>query len=81
MTDFLRMDYINSLPQPLIARFCGGKEWWPIYDIGCDVPWVRIDVCGLLERREFSEVMEIKDGEGHLHDPETFWTDFEEDRT
>lgn len=33
-------------------------------------------MCGLLERREFCEVMEIKDGNGQLYDPERFWTDY-----
>jgi hypothetical protein len=28
MSDVLRMDYINSLPQPFLVRFCGDKDWW-----------------------------------------------------
>jgi hypothetical protein len=78
MSDLLRMDYINSLPQPFLARFCGDKQWWPVNDFEVQTALMRIDVCGLLDVKCFSEVMEIRDGNGVEHDPETFWTDWED---
>ena len=74
--DVLRMDYINSLPQPFLARFCGDKIWWPVHDFEVQTGLMRIDVCGLLQAKYFSEVMEIKDGEWRAHDPDSFWIDW-----
>lgn len=77
--DVLRMDYINSLPHPFIVRFCGDKDtWWPVNDFEVQTGLMRIDVCGLLQVKSFGEVMEIKDGNFCLHDPETFYSDWEE---
>ena len=73
--DKLRMDYINSLPQPFMARLCGGGTW-PIHDIEVQTALMRIDVCGKLEVKKFSEAMEITDAAGTVHDPDTFWTDY-----
>jgi hypothetical protein len=73
------MDYINSLPQPFFARFCGGKEWWPVHDFEVETGLMRIDVCGFLQAKYFAEVMEIKDGDLRPHDPGTFWTDWQGD--
>lgn len=75
--DVLRMDYINSLPQPFLVRFCGDKCWWPVNDFEVQTGLMRIDVCGLLEVKSFGEVAEIKDGNLCLHDPETFYSDWE----
>lgn len=76
--DRLRMDYINSLPQPFLARFCGDKEFWPVNDFEVQCAIMRIDVCGKLQVKSFGEVMEIIDGDGVTHDPETFWSDWED---
>lgn len=78
MSDRLRMDYINSLPQPFLARFCGDADFWPVNDFEVQTALMRIDVCGKLQVMRFSEVMEIKDGDLIAHDPETFWTDWED---
>lgn len=74
MADKLRMDYINSLPQPFIARLAGGVEW-PIYDIEVETALCRIDVVGRLQVIPFCEVMSITDYAGTRHDPEDFWVD------
>ena len=79
MTDALRMDHINSLPQPFLVELYGFKDWWwPVHDIGVDVPILRIDVMGKLEVRGFSEVKAIRDADGTEHDPDDWWTDAEE---
>ena len=76
MADTLRMDYINSLPQPFYVRFVGDKDWWwPVYDIGVDVAIIRIDVMGKLERRWFSDVDQIRDADGQCHDPDDWYTE------
>ena len=75
MTDLLRIDYINSLPQPFIAKFCGGDEW-PIYDIEVETGLLRIDVVGLLEVRHIGEVMYFIDEAGVKHDSDTFYCDY-----
>lgn len=74
LSDLLRLDYINSLPQPFIATFYGGSEW-PIHDIDVETGLLRIDVIGLLEVKRFSEIREIRDADGILHDPDTFYSD------
>ncbi|WP_311272207.1 MULTISPECIES: hypothetical protein [unclassified Rhizobium] len=76
MSDLLRMDYINSLPQPFLARFCGDKDFWPVNDFEVGTGLMRIDVCGLLDVKHFGEVMEIKDGNDVTHDPDTFYSDW-----
>ncbi len=79
MSDLLRMDYINSLPQPFLVRFCGDTWWWPVNDIAVDVGLIRIDVCGKLQAKSFSDVMEIEDANGGKHDPDDFYSDAEFD--
>lgn len=74
--DKLRMDYINSLPHPFLARFCGDTTFWPVNDFEVGTGLMRIDVCGKLQVKSFSEVMEIRDGEDRSHDPDTFYTDY-----
>jgi hypothetical protein len=73
MSDVLRMDYINGLPQPFLVRFCGDKEWWPVNDFAVETGLMRIDVVGKLQVKRFSEVMEIRDGDHKLHDPDDFY--------
>ena len=75
MTDVLRGDYINSLPQPFYVRTLGSDWWWPVHDIGIDVPWLRIDVCGKLQVMEFSDVAEIRDEAGDYHNPDDWWNE------
>lgn len=73
MSDLLRMDFINSLPQPFLARFCGDAIWWPVYDFEVGTGLMRIDVCGKLQVKAFGEVAEIIDGDSFRHDPNTFY--------
>lgn len=74
MSDLLRMDYINSLPQPFLARFCGDKtNWWPVNDFDVQTGLMRIDVCGKLQVKHFGEVAKIKDCNGDLYDPDLFY--------
>ncbi len=76
MGDALRMDYINSLPQPFIARLCGEKEaLWEVYDIGVDVGLCRILVGGMIQCVWFSEIMELIDADGVKHDPDDWWAE------
>ncbi len=78
MGDVLRMDHINSLPQPFIVRFYGDKDcWWPVNDFEVGTGLMRIDVCGKLEVKRFSEVAEILDGDSQPHDPDTFYNEDE----
>lgn len=78
MTDLLRMDYINSLPQPFMATFCGGDEW-QVYDIEVGTGLLRIDVCGMLEVKSMGEVINFTDADGTCHDPDTFYCDYEDE--
>ena len=77
MTDKLRMDYINSLPQPFLIRFAGDKYWWPVNDFEVQTGLLRIDVCGKLQVKSLGEAMEIQDGAGDIHDPDSFYNEEE----
>lgn len=77
MTDLLRMEYINSLPQPFIAKFCGGDEW-PVYDIDVETGLLRIDVVGKIQIMHIGEVMSFTDEGGDVHDVDTFYCDYGE---
>lgn len=74
--DLLRLDYINSLPQPFIARFIGGDEW-PVHDIDVQTGLLRIDVCGKLDVKHIADVRFFRDEAGVEHDSETFYSDYE----
>ena len=74
MTDILRGDHINSLPQPFLVRLYGlPGRWWEVHDIGTDVPLMRINVMGKLEVRYFSDAAEFRDADGETHDPEDWY--------
>lgn len=75
MADLLRMDHINSLPQPFLVRFCGDNCWWPVCDFEVETGLMRIDVCGKLQVMQFGDVMEIMDGDHQLHEPESFYNE------
>ena len=74
MADLLRMDYINSLPQPFFAKLCGGWEW-EIHDIDVETGLLRINVSGLLQPIHFGEIIEITDIDGGKHDPESWYNE------
>lgn len=76
MADLLRMDYINSLPQPLYVTLYGGPDWWwPVNDIGVDVALFRIDVMGKLQVCDFSDARQFRDADGCLHNPDDWWAE------
>ena len=72
--DQLKMDYINSLPQPFIARMIGGGDW-PVHDIEVQTALVRCDIVGKLQVFSISDVSAFVDADGNEHDPDTFWVD------
>ena len=76
MSDLLRMDHINSLPQHFVAHFCGGSEW-PVFDIDVETGLRRIDVCGLLEVTSIGNVMFFRDMDGVEHDADSFYNEDE----
>ncbi len=74
MADKLKMDALNALPHPLLARFIGG-DVWPVLDICVETGLMRIDVCGMADRHHFVDVAVIIDGDGGEHAAEQFWHD------
>ena len=76
MSGLLKMDYINSLPQPFVAHFYGGSEW-PVHDIDVETGLLRIDVCGLLEIKHIGEVNFFIDVDGDKHDADSFYNEDE----
>jgi hypothetical protein len=72
--DLLRMDYINSLPQPFVGLFYGGDEW-PIHDIDVETGLLRIDVCGLLQVKHIGDVRSFRDADGGIHDADDFYSE------
>jgi hypothetical protein len=77
MSDKLKMDYINSLPQPLIAVQIGDGYQWPVLEIDVETGLMIIDIVGKLEPLHISEVREFIDADSGRHDPDTFYTDYE----
>ncbi|MCK5602049.1 hypothetical protein KAR91_09275 [Candidatus Pacearchaeota archaeon] len=73
--DLLRMDYINSLPQPFLATLLGRDEW-QVYDIDVETGLMRIDVVGKLQPIHISDVLFLTDEAGNEHDPDTFYSDY-----
>jgi hypothetical protein len=74
MTDMLRMDYINSLPQPLFVSQYGSRDWWwPVHDIEVQTGLLRIDVCGKLQVLRFGEIAAVRDAGGCEYNPDAFY--------
>ena len=72
-TDRLRLDYINSLPQPFLIRTWGSNIQWPLESIDVQTGMLRFDVCGKLQIGHISDVAEFVDAENVSHDPEAFY--------
>lgn len=78
--DLLRMDYINSLPQPfLVNMYTKDGEWeWPVIDIEVSCGLFRIDVCGMCEVHDIGDAKCFIDAHGVRHDVDTFFSDYED---
>ncbi len=72
MSDRLKFDELNKLPLPIICRFIGGSEW-PLYDIDVETGFMRIDVCGKLDKKHFVDVTHLTDADGIKHEADDFW--------
>ena len=77
MSDILRMEYINSLPQPFIVEQWDGAKW-PLIDLCVETGCLRFDVCGMIQPSSIGEIKCFIDACGNRHDPETFYSDFGE---
>lgn len=77
--DLLDMDWINSLPQTLMAgdSSCGKRIWWPVNDFEVQTGLYRIDVCGLLQVCHIGDHFVFMDGNGVEHSYEDFFVDSE----
>jgi len=74
MPDLLRIDYINSLHQPLVVRLLGEKEpMWELHDIDVETGLLRINVCGKLQAMHISDIGDFVDMDGVTHDPDSFY--------
>lgn len=80
MADLLRMDHINSLPQPFIATLIGGSRW-PVYDIDVQTGLLRIDVVGKLDVLTIGDVRNFTDANGVEHSTDSFYSDYEPEET
>ena len=72
--DRLKLDHINSLPQPFIGVFFGGDRW-PIEDIDVQTGLLRINVCGKLQVKHIGDVKHFVDADGGIHDSDSFYVD------
>lgn len=80
MADLLRMDYINSMPQPFYVRLLGDKEiQWPVESICVETGCARIDVCGMLHVVRVSDFSFMMTADGDEVDIESLYCDYLED--
>jgi len=76
VSDVLRMDFINSLPQPIFGRDLGKDDWWwPVNDFEVESGMCRIDVCGLLQCRWVTDFSVFRDADGVLHEPDSLFVE------
>lgn len=75
MSDLLRMDYINNLPQPFVVELLGGMEF-ELESICVETGLLRIDVCGKLQVMEISDINHFTDMSGVKHSTDSFYTEF-----
>lgn len=76
--DLLRMDHINSLPQPFTATLWGGDSW-ELLDIDVQTGLLRIWVAGKFQVMEIGDVKSFTDANGVEHDSDTFYSDYIEE--
>lgn len=72
--DRLDLEKINSLEHPLIARMYGGDRW-PVHDIDVETGLIRIDVCGKLQTKNFTEVSHLYEANNKPHVAHKFYVD------
>jgi hypothetical protein len=72
MADYLKMDYINSLPQLYVELSTG---LWPVFDMDAETGCLRIDVCGRLQVSHLFNVICFIDDDGNRYEPEDFITE------
>ncbi len=77
--DKLRMEHIDSLPQPLVAHFYSGDEW-PLHDIEVETGWLRVNICGKLVAKFIGEVSFFRDIEGIEHNVDTCYRNQEQEK-
>ena len=76
MPDLLKLDFINSLPQPFTVRLLGEKTpQWELCDIDVETGLLRMFVCGKLQIQHIGDVGDFTDMDGVTHDPESFYCD------
>lgn len=81
MADLLRMDYINSIPQPFMVKLWGDRDFsWPLESIDVETGLLRFDVCGRLQVSHIGEISAFKDMDGIEHNSETFYADYDQRR-
>lgn len=73
MADRLKMDYINSLPQPFLIAFFGNPTEWELNNIDVETGLLQFNVCGKLQVEHIGMVKYFKDMNGIIHDPDTFY--------
>ena len=76
MSDLLNMEFINSLPQPLLMQEWGndGDDWlWPVIVICVETGLMQIDVCGMTQSKHISDVKRFKDADGNWHQSDDFY--------
>lgn len=77
MSDILRLDHINSLPQPFIATMLGGS-CYDVELICVETGLMTINVSGMPQNTDIGEVISFTDQNGTVHPMETFFSDYEE---
>ena len=76
MSDILDMEFINSLPQPLMARKYGWQDFWMTVETICvETGCMRFDIMGKIERGHIDDIAEFKDMDGEVHVSDSFWLD------
>jgi hypothetical protein len=77
MADLLRIDYINSLPQPFLVEQLDGCKW-PLIDICVDTGCLRFDVMGMCQPSHISDIKQFIDADGVIHSTDSFYSDYED---
>jgi len=72
--DIIDIAKFNSLPAPVTAVLFGGSKYW-IDTLCVQTGCMSIDVCGMLDKSHFSDVKQLIDIDGGIHDPDDFWLD------
>lgn len=73
MADILNMEYINSIPHPLMCRKHEGDSWCQVETICVQTGCMRLDIWGRIDLTHIDKFLHFQGADGEIHNAEDFY--------